>query len=361
MTTSDATQQQILASDPDTSTWLSANAGSGKTKVLTDRVARLLLNGTLPERILCLTYTKAAANEMQNRLFSRLGSWSMMPDTELRENLLLLGLPDSNISTKYLSNSRRLFAQAVETPGGLKIQTIHSFCSSMLRRFSLEAGVSPSFTEMDGRVGKKIRFEVLESIAELNADVFGEFTTHFSGSEIDSILLEIIKHKEALSKYIGSEELKRILHIPPNIKNKIDTVKLTFPEKSETLLELSIFITATIKILAKQSQAMQDLAVKLSGLNLTNPGIEDINILFECFLYKNGLNFSPQAKYKSIPTKKAQEALGEDLSKLRNELIVAVPPDRLKLKSFEKTNALHLFSVKFLETLPTNRTYSSKG
>ncbi len=103
MTTSDATQQQILASKPDISTWLSANAGSGKTKVLTDRVARLLLNGTLPERILCLTYTKAAANEMQNRLFSRLGSWSMMPDTELRENLLLLGLPDSNISTKYLS------------------------------------------------------------------------------------------------------------------------------------------------------------------------------------------------------------------------------------------------------------------
>ncbi len=117
MTTSEATRQQIRASDPDTSTWLSANAGSGKTKVLTDRVARLLLNGTLPERILCLTYTKAAANEMQNRLFSRLGSWSMMSDTELRENLLLLGLSDSNINEKYLSNSRRLFAQAVETPG----------------------------------------------------------------------------------------------------------------------------------------------------------------------------------------------------------------------------------------------------
>ena len=229
MTTSEATRQQIRASDPDTSTWLSANAGSGKTKVLTDRVARLLLNGTLPERILCLTYTKAAANEMQNRLFSRLGSWSMMSDTELRENLLLLGLSDSNINEKYLSNSRRLFAQAVETPGGLKIQTIHSFCSSMLRRFSLEARVSPSFTEMDGRVGKKIRFEVLENIAERNADMFDKFTTHFSGTEIDSILLEIIKHKETLGKYMGSEEIKKILNIPVNIKNKIDTVNLTFP------------------------------------------------------------------------------------------------------------------------------------
>ena len=353
MTTSEATRQQIRASDPDTSTWLSANAGSGKTKVLTDRVARLLLNGTLPERILCLTYTKAAANEMQNRLFSRLGSWSMMSDTELRENLLLLGLSDSNINEKYLSNSRRLFAQAVETPGGLKIQTIHSFCSSMLRRFSLEARVSPSFTEMDGRVGKKIRFEVLENIAERNADMFDKFTTHFSGTEIDSILLEIIKHKETLGKYMGSEEIKKILNIPVNIKNKIDTVKLTFPEKNEELRELTSFIKLTIKVLGKQSQAMQALATKLSNLNLVKPGIEDINILFDCFLYKNGPNFSPQAKYKSIPTKKAQEALGEDLSKLRKLMgKVAITLEmQLKLKSFEKTNALHLFSVKFLETL----------
>ena len=76
----DATRTQLNAANPEASTWLAANAGSGKTRVLTDRVARLLLNGVLPERILCLTYTKAAASEMQNRLFARLGEWAMMRD-----------------------------------------------------------------------------------------------------------------------------------------------------------------------------------------------------------------------------------------------------------------------------------------
>ena len=79
-----ASARQLAAARPEISTWLSANAGSGKTKVLTDRVARLLLNGVLPEHILCLTYTKAAASEMQNRLFERLGAWSMRADVALR-------------------------------------------------------------------------------------------------------------------------------------------------------------------------------------------------------------------------------------------------------------------------------------
>ena len=86
----EATQRQIMAAQPDMSTWLSANAGSGKTKVLTDRVARLLLDGTPPQHILCLTYTKAAAAEMQNRLFARLGGWAMLPDAELIGELTIL-------------------------------------------------------------------------------------------------------------------------------------------------------------------------------------------------------------------------------------------------------------------------------
>jgi ATP-dependent exoDNAse (exonuclease V) beta subunit len=80
----DATLAQVTAAAPDISTWLSANAGSGKTRVLTDRVARLLLDEVPPERILCLTYTKAAAMEMQNRLFSRLGDWAMTPEDDWR-------------------------------------------------------------------------------------------------------------------------------------------------------------------------------------------------------------------------------------------------------------------------------------
>ncbi|MGR3407265.1 UvrD-helicase domain-containing protein, partial [Roseovarius indicus] len=130
----EATQRQIKAAMPDRSTWLSANAGSGKTKVLTDRVARLLLDQVDPQHILCLTYTKAAASEMQNRLFDTLGEWAMLPDEALTAKLRNLG-HELVITEDTLNHARRLFARAIETPGGLKIQTIHSFCSALLRRF----------------------------------------------------------------------------------------------------------------------------------------------------------------------------------------------------------------------------------
>ncbi|MCU0903855.1 MAG: UvrD-helicase domain-containing protein, partial [Tabrizicola sp.] len=138
MTATDATLRQIKAADPARNTWLSANAGSGKTRVLIDRVARLLLAGVAPEHILCLTYTKAAASEMQNRLFQRLGQWAMKPDAELRAELAALGEAENPVHR--LDRARQLFARAIEAPGGLRIQTIHSFCGSLLRRFPLEAG-----------------------------------------------------------------------------------------------------------------------------------------------------------------------------------------------------------------------------
>src|SRR6266850_42058 len=124
------------ATDPEASAWVSANAGAGKTHLLTDRVTRLLLSGASPSRILCLTYTKAAAAEMATRLFDRLGEWALLSDGELRARLHDIGAepPDA----KGLRKARTLFAQALETPGGLKIQTIHSFCQHLLARFPVE-------------------------------------------------------------------------------------------------------------------------------------------------------------------------------------------------------------------------------
>ncbi|HCX69536.1 MAG TPA: double-strand break repair helicase AddA, partial [Rhodobiaceae bacterium] len=129
---------QRRASHPQTSVWVSANAGSGKTHALTTRVARLLLAGTDPQRILCLTFTKAAAAEMAGRLYKRLGGWATMPDAELAVELESIEgrAPDKTM----LENARKLFARAIETPGGLKIQTIHAFCERLLGRFPLEAG-----------------------------------------------------------------------------------------------------------------------------------------------------------------------------------------------------------------------------
>ncbi|MEM1265350.1 MAG: double-strand break repair helicase AddA [Pseudomonadota bacterium] len=162
----DATSLQRRAADPGASSWVAANAGSGKTRVLTDRVARLLLRGTAPDRILCLTYTKAAAAEMQTRLFRRLGDWAMMSDEALRAALADLGERTAAITDADLTRARTLFARALEAPGGLKIQTIHAFCDRLLRRFPLEAGVPPLFSVLDAEGTLELRRRLLDDIAE---------------------------------------------------------------------------------------------------------------------------------------------------------------------------------------------------
>ena len=177
----DATRNQIEAADPACSTWLTANAGSGKTRVLTDRVARLLLGGTRPERILCLTYTKAAATEMQNRLLARLGRWAMLPETDLRRELADLG----ETGTPDLAQARRLFASAIEAPGGLKVQTIHSFCAALLRRFPLEAGVAMGFSELDDRSARALRARIVEEMAEAGDPAIRDLTALHGGDDLD--------------------------------------------------------------------------------------------------------------------------------------------------------------------------------
>ena len=150
MTPSEVDDPQALAADPFLSAFVTANAGSGKTKTLIDRVARLLLAGAEPDQILCVTYTRAAAAEMQDRLFRLLGDWSVMPDKALGMALgALEGRPPAAYAPEALSKARALFAQALETPGGLRIQTLHAFCEKLLRRFPLEAGVSPGFEVLD--------------------------------------------------------------------------------------------------------------------------------------------------------------------------------------------------------------------
>ena len=153
---------QRLAADPRTSAWVSANAGTGKTHVLIDRISRLLLADVRPERLLCLTFTKAAAATMANRLNERLALWARSSDDELRKSLLYLtGAPPQ---TQDLASARRLFAQVLEAPGGLKIRTIHSFCESLLGRFPLEAGVSPHFSVLDERTAAELLEEARDRL-----------------------------------------------------------------------------------------------------------------------------------------------------------------------------------------------------
>ena len=144
-----ASQKQRAASDPHVTAWVNANAGSGKTHVLVDRVVRLMLDGVEPSRIMCLTFTKAAAAEMANRLFDRLSAWITLDDEALVDQLTALGqtAPDG----ASLERARQLFTRALETPGGLKIQTIHAFCERVLQLFPVEAGIVPHFAMLDDR------------------------------------------------------------------------------------------------------------------------------------------------------------------------------------------------------------------
>lgn len=139
--------RQFAVSSPKTSAWVSANAGTGKTHVLTQRVTRLLLAGVRPDRLLCLTFTKAAAAEMANRVFETLGHWAVCSERELHKSLA--EFTGEDIETPQVAPARRLFAQALEAPGGLKIQTVHAFCERLLRLFPIEAKLRPGFTVLD--------------------------------------------------------------------------------------------------------------------------------------------------------------------------------------------------------------------
>ena len=154
------TEGQFAAARPDRSVWVSANAGTGKTRVLVDRIARLLLNGARPEKILCLTFTKTGAAEMAERINAQLGQWAVMDEPALIEDLQ--ALTQSKPDEEMLKTARRLFAQVLDVPGGMKIRTIHAFCESLIGRFPIEAGVAPHFSVIDERTTAELLTQARE-------------------------------------------------------------------------------------------------------------------------------------------------------------------------------------------------------
>ena len=195
---------QVLAADPAGSAFVSANAGSGKTKTLVDRVARLLLRGARPEAILCVTYTKAAAAEMQRRLFQQLGDWSMLDDGALSKRL-----SDIGEDGRDLSRARTLFARALEAPGGLKIETLHAFCEKLLRRFPLEAGVSPGFSVMDDAAAADVAAQARDTLARLSmagqaqvASAYAAMATALDFQAFEAMFQGFQDQREAIGRYL---------------------------------------------------------------------------------------------------------------------------------------------------------------
>ena len=216
-------------SDPAGSAWVSANAGSGKTHVLTQRVIRLLLTGTRPSSILCLTYTKAAASEMSNRVFQRLSEWTVLSDGELAGRISAIEGAEPDVFK--LAEARRLFAKALETPGGLKIQTIHAFCEALLHQFPLEANVAGHFSVLDDRAASTMLAEARRSLltatsAEDDPDLAEAFAHVLDlGDEfgLETLLGDIIANRTAIRRFTSfaerhrgvDAELKRVLGLQP--------------------------------------------------------------------------------------------------------------------------------------------------
>lgn len=198
--------QQALASDPQSSAWVSANAGSGKTYVLVQRVVRLLLSGADPSRILCLTFTKAAAANMQNRIVARLRGWATMEDEDLSKEIA--SVEGAIPSPKRLADARKLFARALETPGGLKIYTIHAFCGRLLHQFPFEANVPAGFSELDDRDQAELmadaRASVLSDAGRRSDGPIGralsKLVTRFAEGTIDETLSEAIGRRDAIAR-----------------------------------------------------------------------------------------------------------------------------------------------------------------
>jgi ATP-dependent helicase/nuclease subunit A len=207
----DPRHAQRRASDPGASIFVTANAGSGKTTTLVDRVARLLLAQVKPEAILCVTYTKAAAAEMQRRLFERLGAWSVMEDAALRAQLAVLqGQAEDALGAADLSAARALFARALETPGGLKIQTIHAFCEKLLKRFPLEAAVPPGFRVMDDRDAAEIAGEARAAVAQAAmrgagplADAYARLSVALAFADFQAMFAAFETGRAAIGAYIA--------------------------------------------------------------------------------------------------------------------------------------------------------------
>ena len=185
---------QASASEPDAHVWLSASAGTGKTHVLTARVFRLLLGGVPPENILCLTFTRAGASEMAERIHSRLAAWVQMEDWQLARDLDALG---EDLDEAGRERARQLFARVLEaTGGGLRIQTIHSFCQQLLSSFPLEAGLVPGFRALEEREQQELARESLEQMV-VDAE-----------AREDRALLDAL---EALALRLGEQEAERYL------------------------------------------------------------------------------------------------------------------------------------------------------
>jgi len=314
---------QARAADPAASAWVRANAGAGKTHVLVARVLRLLLDGAPPEGIVCLTFTRAAAAEMANRLAKELGAWAVLaPDAlAMRLEKLLARAP----SQAELLAARRLFASVLDTPGGLRIQTIHAFCERILRQFPLEADVAPGFSvmaESDARLRlRAATTAVLEAAAGAPDTSLGAaletVAAHVGEGQFDAVLAAALRERTTLVGMIAAAEdagvgleavIARALGAPPDAD--MDRISQA---QADVLGEADI---ARIAAALERGSPSKDatVAARLRSAGQAGNDAERIALLRAAFLTQKGEPRSDNA----FPTKAVIDADPDAAAALRD-------------------------------------------
>jgi len=295
------------AFDPAASVFVSANAGAGKTSLLTNRVLALLLHGVAPSRLLCLTFTHAAAAEMSNRVLQKLGGWVMADDQHLAAQLTeLLGASPDNTR---MNRARSLFAKVLEAPEGVRIQTIHGFCQSLLKRFPIEAGVSPHFSVMDARTEQTLLQEAclrLFSRAQTEDPQLQKsliaIAQALSESSFQSLLTEMIKNKRRMRTIIAGKDsaeaaidiVRRLLKIPPDCTRE-SLMQKHFSYDADTLANLRRICGL---LLQSDKTTDQDTGLGLARwLELPQPDYMALTVYLDAFLTEKG------TKRKKLSTK----------------------------------------------------------
>lgn len=297
--------RQKQSSEPSSSVWVSASAGTGKTKVLTDRVLRLLLprqgceTGTPPYKILCLTFTKAAASEMALRISKTLSSWAVMNESQLAEKLG--DLLNREINAHDLKSARQLFAKTVDSSPGLQIMTIHSFCQSILGRFPLEAKINPNFKVLEESDASELLYQArIKALAEIHAEhpdlkeCLNNITNTISEDQFAALIKDITKerfqYERIIRKHWDKDGLYQAICTFLNIETtqNIDTLEHQITDIHPNLQNLFIQAIDFLQL----SEKSADIKTALNIQNyLKSPSIATYR---EIFLKKYG---NPRKNY----------------------------------------------------------------
>jgi len=348
----DVLRLQIDASDPVASAWVSANAGSGKTYVLAQRVIRLMLEGTPPAKILCLTFTKSAAAHMANQVFDTLARWVALDDAGLEQAVARLEGCAPGAARR--ARARRLFAEALDVPGGLKVQTIHAFCTRLLHLFPFEANVAARFSVLEEGAERELierqRLAVMLAAAGAPNTALGRALSAAIAAATDrtfvAVVDEAIAHRDELGRWLKAggvdgaiEELSAWLGVEPDV----DTGSVDRAIAEGPILPRSQW-TQVAAVLAGGSKQDQARAAALARA-AESCGAASLQAYVSVFLTDQ---YQPRSKLVTQAISERHAALAERLGRERDR-VAALVRRRFAIEARVRTAAVLTIAAAVIE------------